>query len=971
MSTLSYTYLSYLALSYRALLLYVRLQRAIFGTPFVNNEEEAQEGQSKYPSKSTRFETCSTTSAVENASPDGQRIAKAKASPRLTHCGANWGRAFVAVGFLLGTCTKAVVLGMDRNSYGVWDRDGGHSVDQYPYTRGQSCDLSWGAVNAARNSFNWSALDSLLQTADDQNQMFAVKVSPIDASAPGRSMPTWMFSAGVPSIICPTYRYGYYLDTEFKIYFEEMVRAFGKHVREDLPPRLQRRIAFVRVDTGCTGDEKPYENKDVPSVSEQYQIATQQWQEFRLWAFEVYRQAFQTLSGPIIPLLFQAVEPPQYQVEWNWVSSNIMGGVGIKHGGQLRGHHYAESESNVVIWKPLAVDSEFKLFSRNEMDQTWRYSYFQLNVRLGMFWAAVEQLNVGMSIWDWSGTCLESAATNDFEFAATFFNTWAAELVPATARGGFCFFHEGLDSADTTKFPTATYGSAGINNLARYTAICNAYASQGAQMDHLEAAAMGNVAARDPPPDGQKGYNDAGWKIRPGNYDRFITQINSDKTSKAVWRCRGQLNTSSHPYDRFGRRFDSASGMNMMYFDVHDGLTPTPGQSIQLSVVYLDKGTGQFGLLYDAVGNSQKSAFTVTKVDSNTWKPYTVTVTDWVFGNNGPNGADLVLTSVDSNDDIFSHIALVKLVSIALTTIGSGTVLARNDATVYSPVSGTYPTGTRLEMICTPASGWKFSGWNGGLSGGDPRAIFYPTEINTEITATFVYTGALESTDDFESGMWAGGIGWSGSWIVVPTATPGSTVQLNAAGSITRTLSVPIPKATLSFSWDMDRITSGTEYGCVDVYDGTWYTVWSQTEKGSDSGSTADLVTAHIDLSAYGPISQIRFRLVAGDSTDRFWIGFVTLTSQPATVQPIGSPSFKPTATVRQFINLMVVVARPNIYLSVLRYLTQFCAAICDTKLHPYNRSKCSPDNQPLCVSSSAANANSDHQSSNKIPNDG
>ena len=133
-------------------------------------------------------------------------------------------RTAVAVGCLMGRYSNAALLGMDRDSYGVWDREGGHSVDQYPYTRGQSCDLSWGAVNAARNNFDWSALDNLLQTADDQNQMFTVKVSPIDGSAPGHSMPTWMFSTGVPQIPCPDYTYGYYLDADFKIYFEEMVR---------------------------------------------------------------------------------------------------------------------------------------------------------------------------------------------------------------------------------------------------------------------------------------------------------------------------------------------------------------------------------------------------------------------------------------------------------------------------------------------------------------------------------------------------------------------------------------------------------------------------------------------------------------------------------------------------------------------------------------------------------------------------
>ena len=175
-------------------------------------------------------------------------------------------------------------------------------------------------------------------------------------------------------------------------------------------------------------------------------------------------------------------------------------------------------------------------------------------------------------------------------------------------------------------------------------------------------------------------------------------------------------------------------------------------------------------------------------------------------------------------------------------------------------------------------------------------------------------------------GTWAGGIGWSGSWTVIQPATPGSTVQLNDAGSITRTLSLPIPNATLSFSWDMDRI-GNNEYGYVDVFSGAWYTVWSQTEKGDDVGNTAQLLTAHVDLSAYGPISQIRFGLVGDALEDRFWIGFVTLngtsasvptrapttstpsipalpssiptTTEPTTSTPTSSPSSKPTSGVR------------------------------------------------------------------------
>ncbi len=100
-----------------------------------------------------------------------------------------------------------------------------------------------------------------------------------------------------------------------------------------------------------------------------------------------------------------------------------------------------------------------------------------------------------------------------------------------------------------------------------------------------------------------------------------------------------------------------------MAFDVHDLLLPSVGQRVRLSVDYLDRGTGQFELRYDAVGNSQKTAFTVTKTNSNTWKSSSVVVTDWLFGNRGPNGGDLLLVNVDSEDDIFHKLELTKVQS--------------------------------------------------------------------------------------------------------------------------------------------------------------------------------------------------------------------------------------------------------------------------------------------------------------------
>jgi len=634
----------------------------------------------------------------------------------------------LALALALPTSVRAE-FGLPREAYGVWDRQGGHSVSAYPYIRGQEYGAEWTAINPARNTFDWSALDSLLQLAYDQNQKFFVKIQPVS----GTTMPPWIFNAGVPKIVCPSYTYGYYLDPEFKIYFEEMVRALGKHLREEVPAHLANIVSFVRVDTGATGDEEPYEGSDVSSVPAQYQISEEEWRNYRLWVFSVYDQAFQHGTGSRIPLIFQNIEAPVYQTELEWVMANVSSGFGAKYGGQVRGHHLSESRNVPDSFKAFSVDTSFIFFSANEMDQTWKNPYFQLNLKLGMYWCAVEQLNAGMGIWDWSGSVLEDAATNDIVSTAHFFNTWAAELDPSTARGGFCIFHEGLASEDTIKFPTATYGSPATKaNTARYTAICAAYASQGAKMDDLNAATLGQVAQRKV----QAGFNDAGWEIWPGNYERFITQISPDSTSKGLWRVNGNLTANSHPYDRFARGFDSATSRNTMYFDINDNLLQTVGQPVRLSVDYLDRGTGQFRMRYQAVG-SIKTAFTVTKTNSNTWKTASATVTDWAFGNSGPNGADLILVNVDSDDDIFHKLEVTKLAHVQIGTVGMGTVSGRTDATTYSPVVGDeFAESQRLELTVTPAPGWEFTGWSGALTGTNARPFLFPTK-DSRVTATF------------------------------------------------------------------------------------------------------------------------------------------------------------------------------------------------------------------------------------------
>ncbi|NDV61009.1 T9SS C-terminal target domain-containing protein [Puniceicoccales bacterium CK1056] len=685
-------------------------------------------------------------------------------------------RILLAASLLLGGgLALDAKLGLDREAYGVWDRSGFQPVEQYPFTRGQEWSTGWEHVHPARGVYDWSELDELLEFAHQQNQKVFIKVQPVSGLG---EPPAWIYGAGVPKLSDRKYTYGYYLDPEFKLYFSEMVQAMGDHVRNNVPDHLLELVAFVRVDTGATGDEEPYEYQNrIPSA---YKISDADWQDYRLWVFELYRQAFQEGPGAKIPLLFQAIDPTKDTDEWNWVSQNVTAGFGAKFGGLVRGHHMTNSNTVTIDFKDKAVDSDFGLFSRNEMDQTWSKTFFQLNIRLNMYWTAVEQLQPGMSVWDVTKSCLQNTYIDGYAFAFEFFNTWAAELDPPTARGGFSILHEGLDFDDKEKFPESIYGEKSPENLDRYLAICEAYADQGAQMDDVDSAPRGQVYQRA----NMTGFNDCARSLWAGNYERFIRQIDPDNTSKGLFRVNGPLTPSSHPYDRFARSFDSTTGKNTMYFDVHDNLLPSRSQRVQLSVIYLDKGTGQFELEYDATDNSQKSAFVVTKTNSNTWKTETVVVDDWVMANNGPNGADLMLLNIDSEDDIFHMVELVKLAEVVVVTEGQGTVTGRTDATIYDPVIGTFAEGQRLELTVTPAPGWEFSGWSGDLDGTNPRPILYPTE-DTQVTAHFTRVGETSTwfgfkilNDYVDTGAWLGWVHvandpWVysenlGSWMYAP-----------------------------------------------------------------------------------------------------------------------------------------------------------------------------------------------------------
>ena len=539
------------------------------------------------------------------------------------------------------------------DNFGVWSRGNnpGAQLDDVSF-KGIEGGVAWSEIEPENGVFDWSAMDDALAIADANDIGFICSVN-VGPNAPG-----WLFSNGVPAVMITGSKegrkgkgpYPYYLNPDHTQFYFRMIDKFGAHIRT-LSPHLAKRVLSVQVKTGATGDEAPY--KGTP-IDPQYTIDKRgpEWRDFRLAAFEKYDIAFQEGPGPKIPLLFNGCGPEKNPAEWNWITTNVTAGLGHKVGGigqyyQLQDEATRNNEFRQYFINPTGLH----MYNRCEMDQNWKTPKFKVNTRMSFYWTALSAIHAGLSRWTITSSAREWCAENNFWEHAEIFNRHASQIFPEKATAAICVFRDGLDSSDTERFPESEYGKAEIGNTQRYIAICKAFASRGAKMDTPEAVIKGNMYQRKT----QKGLNDAGWGIFPGNYERFLHQVDANDTSVGWWRV-GDITTTSPIYNRFARGFKNSSSKNGIYLDLYDDMSITP--TVSFTVTYYDDGTGTWALKYDATSDSHKTALSVTKTNSGDWKKAYVTVGDAYFNNRCPNETDLYLENTDTNDDIFHMVEI-------------------------------------------------------------------------------------------------------------------------------------------------------------------------------------------------------------------------------------------------------------------------------------------------------------------------
>ncbi len=449
----------------------------------------------------------------------------------------------------------------------------------------------------------------------------------------GPDCPMWIYEMGVPKVYSDRdvnplgqkmsleqNRFPYYLAPQYKKRFFELIDAFGDYVN-DLPPKLRERIIFVQSAEGSTGDGQPYKGDPLDA---QYAISKEVWNDFRMETWKAYQKAV-----PEIPILVNSDANMEQQSKWLLDNMDV---IALKQGMFSHGYHVSNNVERLDNFHWLEAEARKlgkPVITRGEMDaELYVMGWSNRNVPQAIYWSGLFATHCRLDVWNIPHTALKDQGNFP---AFVFFNRYAGQTDPATAPAAFCALRDGLDASDFDRFPAAEFGGKEGNkrDVGRYLRIAEAYSQRGARMDDPEKATGGGMLNRK-----RNGSNDVGWGILPGNYFRFLTQIDPGAGDVGRW------NIDDSIYGRFARSFDHASGKTQMQFKLDDAFRAS---AVKVNVTYFDKGTGSWSIAIPG----KSTGTLVQNTDSGEWKTRTVALTDV---------SELVLKYEAGDDTVFHMI---------------------------------------------------------------------------------------------------------------------------------------------------------------------------------------------------------------------------------------------------------------------------------------------------------------------------
>lgn len=519
--------------------------------------------------------------------------------------------------------------GYGISSWAGW-KPGQISPAECPELRSVPLILKWDSLEPASGRYAFAEeLGRPLQAAQEGGLYITLMIWV------GPAAPEWIYQHGVPRVITNRNvnalgqktdgqkEYPYYLHPEYKKRFMGLIDAFGKYVSA-LPPALRARIVFVQCAEGSTGDGQPYKGKP---LDQKYAISDEVWNDFRLEAWQRYRDAV-----PGIPILVNSDANGGLETQWLLENMDV---IALKQG--MFSHGFQVSDNGERLAKFQALEAAAKqrgkpVLTRGEMDgELFEMGWSKRNIPQALYWSGIFATHCRLDIWNVPYQALKDRANWP---AGAFFNKYAGHKDPATAPAAFCALRDGLDASDFNRFPASEFGGkpGQKKEVDRYLRITKAYASYGALMADPEKAIGGGMINRK-----SSGPNDVGWDILSGNYSRFLTQIEPGSGDVGRW------NIDESIYGRFGRAFEHQSGKKQLRFQLDPRFA---AKQVKVSVTYLDRGTGSW-----SIGIPGKEGATrIQNTNSRDWRTQVVSL----------SGVTELVLNYETGDNTLFHLIEVE-----------------------------------------------------------------------------------------------------------------------------------------------------------------------------------------------------------------------------------------------------------------------------------------------------------------------
>ncbi|MDB6114414.1 MAG: type sorting protein, partial [Lacunisphaera sp.] len=387
-------------------------------------------------------------------------------------------------------------------------------------------------------------------------------------------------------------------------------------------------------------------------VDDKFDISSADWLAYYK-KMALFYQAQYAATSPRIRLLFNPTNDPDESFALiKWLHDNCPHAL-IKAGNT--GHMYQingeRAQVQVLRSQLFAQAGDDFLRARSEFGEESDTGGWLEAPAWNMYSLLQAALYTGLDI-----NCFErgDAVLSDRQFfpAFKFFNQYAGLKDPATIPGAWCALRDGLDAADTTRFPAEKFGEAKLGNRDRFLKIAETFAANGAKQGDPEGGMRNGIRNRS-----LNALNDVGWDIYRGNYEMFLEQIDANATSTGHWR----VGPKDQPYGRYARGFEHAAGKDTLFFRLDPRfLTAGADKRAAVHIVYFDEGTGRWALRYQDATGALKQAVEVQKKNTRRWQEITVPLDDAGFGGKGPRGCDLQLQNTDAEDDLFQLVEVLR-----------------------------------------------------------------------------------------------------------------------------------------------------------------------------------------------------------------------------------------------------------------------------------------------------------------------